>query len=463
MDPSRLLTTSLLSSPRGESIARVLAASLQAVEPGAALKRFMKIRQGADGQSKGGFLEIGERSYPLAEIGRVFVAGAGKAGSPMASAVNEILGKRLQRGIVIVKEGYAGESSEIGPIRIYEAGHPLPDERGVAAAREIVRLLQQTRPEDLVICLVSGGGSALLVSPVEGVSLADLQRLTELLLASGATINEINTLRKHLENLKGGQLARLAAPARVATLILSDVVGDPLDVIASGPTVPDPTTYQDSLDILERYGIAERAPEAIIRRLRRGKAGELQETPKPGDPLFARVHHVIIGSNLQAAEAALQQAGIEGFNAMLLSTYLQGEARWAGHTLAAIARQIAADGRPLPRPACLIVGGETTVTLRGDGKGGRNQELALGSVAGLAGLPQVLLVAMATDGGDGPTDAAGAVATGETLERARQAGLDPQDHLSRNDAYHFFEPLGDLLKPGPTQTNVNDLAFLFAL
>ena len=245
-------------------------------------------------------------------------------------------------------------------------------------------------------------------------------------------------------------------------MILSDVVGDPLDVIASGPTVPDPTTYNDSLKILERYGIVERVPGAVARHLKRGKDGELPETPKLGDPIFEKVHNFVIGSNLQAAEAALKQAESEGFNVLLLSTYLQGEARGAGRTLAAIARQIAADERPLPRPACLVVGGETTVTLQGRGKGGRNQELALGAVAELAGLSQLALVTMATDGGDGPTDAAGAVVTGETLDRACQAGLDPAEYLARNDSYHFFEPLGDLLKPGPTQTNVNDLAFLFA-
>jgi hydroxypyruvate reductase len=462
MDPSRLLTNSLQSNRWGESVIRILVAALQAVDPAQAVQRHMKIHREANVRGISPLLSIGNKTYPLSELQKIYIVGAGKAGAPMAQAAVQILGERVDRGVVIVKEGYAGDVAQIGRVSIREAGHPLPDRRGVQAASEVFELLQGTQAEDLVLCLISGGGSALLVSPVEGVSLGDLQELTELLLASGATINEINALRKHLETLKGGQLARLSASARVATLILSDVVGDPLEVIASGPTVPDPTTYNGAIAILERYGITEKVPTAIVRHLQRGMAGEFPETPKPGDPVFENVDNLIVGSNLQAAEAALEQAEREGFNVLLLSTYLQGEAREAGRALGAIARQIAADGRPVPRPACIVVGGETTVTIRGEGKGGRNQELALGAVADLAGVPRVALITLATDGGDGPTDAAGAVVTGETLERGRQAGLDPFEHLARNDAYHYFQPLGDLLKPGPTQTNVNDLAFIFA-
>jgi hydroxypyruvate reductase len=462
MEPSRLLTPSLRSNPWGESVARILAAALREAEPGAAVTKYLKIQPVDNALGKHSILSIGNREYPLDEIRQIYIVGAGKAGAPMTEAAVKILGDRVNRGVAIVKEGYAGGVPKIGNISIREAGHPVPDERGLRAAREVFELLQDSQSEDLVLCLISGGGSALLVSPVESVSLNDLQLMTEILLGSGASINEINTLRKHLEKLKGGQLARLASPAQVATLILSDVVGDPLEVIASGPTLPDPTTYRDSLAILDRYGIMERVPGEISSHLIRGQSGEFPETPKADDPVFDSVHNFVIGSNLQAAEAALKQAEFEGFNTLLLSTYLQGEAREAGRALGAIARQIAADGRPLPRPACLVVGGETTVTIKGKGKGGRNQELALGAVHDLAGLTQVVLLTLATDGGDGPTDAAGAVATGETLERARQAGLDPVDFLAHNDAYNFFEPLGDLLKPGPTKTNVNDLAFIFA-
>jgi glycerate 2-kinase len=463
MDLSRLQTTSLQSSAQGVRVARILSKALEAIEPGAAVQRFMKILTEATSPDGRPVLSIGKKNYFLDEITRIFVVGAGKAGAPMVRSASQVLGSRIHAGMVIVKEGYAGGMNQVGPVSILEAGHPLPDKRGVAGAKGIIELLRDTREGDLVISLFSGGGSALLVSPAGELRLSDLQRMTEVLLRSGASIDEINTLRKHLEQLKGGQLARLASPAQIAALILSDVVGDRLDVIASGPTVPDPSTFDDSIAILERYRIQEQVPEAIVKHLRRGQAGEIPETPKPGDSIFSRVEHSVIGSNLQAAEAALRQAESEGFNVLLLSTYLQGEAREAGRMLAAIARQIAADGRPVPRPACLVIGGETTVTIQGQGKGGRNQEIALSAVHELAGLPQTLLVTLATDGGDGPTDAAGAVVTGETLARARQAGLDPADSLAQNDAYHFFQDLGDLLKPGPTQTNVNDLAFLFAL
>ena len=415
----------------------------------------------------GAALEIGGQSYNLGQIRRVLLVGAGKAGAPMAQAAAAILGEHLSQGLVIVKEGYTDQSNQLPPYTVIEAGHPVPDERGVQGAQRIRELLGQAQADDLVICLISGGGSALLVSPVEGVSLADLQDLTGALLSCGASINEINTLRKHLEQLKGGGLARLAAPAQVAALALSDVIGDPLEVIASGPTSPDPSTFQEAMDILKRYGLLEKAPSGVLAHLRRGLAGAASETPKAEDKIFANVHNVIIGSNRQAALAALEMARSVGYNTLLLTTALQGEARQAGRFLAAIAREISISGQPLSKPACLIAGGETTVTLsssaaQGGSLGGRNQELALGAASDLAGLPGVLLVTLATDGGDGPTDAAGAAVTGETLQRARQLGLDPQDFLERNDAYHFFERLGDLLKTGPTNTNVNDLTFIFA-
>ncbi len=391
------------------------------------------------------------------------MVGAGKAGTPMALAISELLGERLERGIVIVKAGYGGNREKsVLSLDILEAGHPLPDERGVSGTRRIMELLENTRENDLVLVLISGGGSALLTAPAGGVGLEALQKLTTDLLRSGASINQINALRKHLDTIKGGQLARLAAPATVLTLILSDVVGNPLDVIASGPTVADTTTFHTALEVMAHYGMIENSPESIVSHLRRGAAGELPETPKPNDSLFEKVHNVLIGSNWQAAEAAVDQAREEGFQSMLLTTFLQGEARQAGGLLSAILRQIADSGQPLPRPACLVAGGETTVTVRGDGLGGRNQELALGAAHGLASLPNVALLTLATDGGDGPTDAAGAIVTGETWQRAQQANLNPLDFLYRNDAYHFFRELGDLLIIGPTLTNVNDLAFLFA-
>ncbi len=453
--PDRLLTTTLQTAAWGAAVTRVLSFALQAVDPRKAVAdHFLRDRHR---------LIVGGREYALGRFRRVYVVGAGKAGLPMAEATLEVIGERVSAGLVIVKEGYAGAGARQGPVQVLEAGHPLPDARGVQGSRMIVDLLAEATDEDLVICLISGGGSALLTYPAEGVTLNDLRKMTVYLLASGAAIDEFNTLRKHLDRMKGGGLAHFASPATVITLILSDVVGNSLETIASGPTVSDSSTFADSYAILERYSIVERVPQTVRRHLERGRSGELPDTPKPGDPMFGRVHNVLVATNQQAAQAACEQAEREGLQTLLLTTYLQGEAREVGHAMAAIARQMALDGQPVARPGCVVLGGETTVTVRGDGLGGRNQELALGAVTDLDGLGDVALVTLATDGGDGPTDAAGAVVNGETLARARALGLDPHDFLARNDAYHFFEPLGDLLKPGPTQTNVNDLALVFAL
>ena len=363
------------------------------------------------------------------------------------------------------------ESSHIGhivgaidgeKIEIVEAGHPIPDNRGIQATNRVIELLKRTQKDDLVICLISGGGSALMVSPVEGISLAELQDLTAELLASGATINEINTLRKHLDQVKGGQIARYATPARLVSLILSDVVGDPLDVIASGPTVPDSTTFDDAIEILNKYQIEHKISRSIIKHLNSGRAGEIPETPKENDGIFKNVTNFMIGSNLVAGNGTLEQARKEGFHSMVLTNYLQGEAKEVAITLAAILRQMASNNPPIPRPACIILGGETTVTLHGNGQGGRNQEIALASVYDLSGIEDIALITLATDGGDGPTDAAGAVVTGETFLRAQKLGMDPQKYLRNNDSYNFFKTLNDLVITGPTQTNVNDLVFLFS-
>jgi len=317
-----------------------------------------------------------------------------------------------------------------------------------------------------VLCLISGGGSALMTAPVAGVSLADLQALTQTLLACGATINEINTIRKHISQLKGGQLARLAAPATVVSLILSDVVGDPLDVIASGPTVPDPSTFADAWSVLTHYGVENDIPAAIKAHLLAGRAGQLADTPKPGDAIFDRVQNVIFGSNRLAAMAAAETAARLGFEPLLLTTYIEGEARQVGQVAAGLAKGLVRGetmhpaGQFIARPACLIFGGETTVTLQGDGKGGRNQEMALAAALALAGWPHILVACLATDGTDGPTDAAGAFADGATVARAAELGLDAASYLVRNDAYHFFAPLDDLIMTGPTRTNVNDLTLI---
>jgi hydroxypyruvate reductase len=454
MEFSRFMTQSMKSRSWGGKVTRILDAALNSVDPRAAVLANLKL--------KNTNLEVNRKTYDLTSFERIFLVGAGKAGQPMAEAIQEVLGYHLDSGKVIVKDGYKSDKGITDRIELIEAGHPIPDQRGVNGAQKIIHLLGGTTHNDLVICLFSGGGSALMVLPVPGVSLKDLQELTQELLASGATVNEINTLRKHLDLAKGGQIARYAAPGEVICLILSDVVGDPLDVIASGPTVPDPTTFNDSLAILNHYRIRDQIPESIVEHLINGKEGTVTDTPKPGEEMFDQVNNVVVGSNRTAARAALKQAESEGFNTFILSNYLQGEASQAGNFLGSILRQVAAYNQPLPRPACIIVGGETTVTLQGNGHGGRNQEIALGAVDELAGLEDIALVTLATDGGDGPTDAAGAVVTGETLQRAQSLELDPLSFLARNDAYNFFNPLGDLLKTGPTMTNVNDLAFLFA-
>ena len=455
MDPTLLLTHSLRRNAWGDRVGRIMAAALSAVDPANAVEEHV--------QRAGAMLTAGGMSYDLDQFQRIFLIGAGKAGAPMAETVARLVGPSLKRGIIITKDGYDRHARSTLPdcVEIIPAGHPLPDQRGIDASQRIINMLADIQREDFVICVISGGGSALLTAPYPGITLAELRILTGALIACGASIDEINTLRKHLDCLKGGGLARLAFPATLLSLVLSDVVGSPLEVIASGPAVPDPTLFGDAKAVLQRYNLAEQIPASILEHLNKGAFGDIPETPKPGDAIFERVLNIIVGSNYQAAAAALTQATTEGFHTLLLTTYLEGEARQAGQALAAIARQIDATGQPIPRPACVVAGGETTVTLRGDGLGGRNQELALGAVLELADIPNAALVALATDGGDGPTDAAGAVATGDTLSRARQLGLDPVDFLDRNDAYHFFAPLDDLLRTGPTFTNVNDLELLF--
>jgi len=433
----------------------ILAAALRAVDPAEAMRRHVTRR--------GDALHIGSTRYDLAQIDHTYVVGCGKAGATMSLAVESVLGDRLTAGWVNTKYGHrAAAGSSTRRITVHESGHPVPDESGVTGSGHIVALLEQAGERDLVLCLISGGGSALMTLPAAGLTLADKQEVTRLMLACGATIGELNCVRKHLSAIKGGQMARLAQPAQVATLILSDVVGNPLDVIASGPAVPDPTTFADAWSILAGYNLIDKLPPPVRTRLEAGRAGALADTPKPGDAAFARVNNVVIGSNDLAAEAAVARAQERGLHALLLSTYVEGEAREVARALAGIVREMAASGRPLPRPACIVVGGETTVTLRGDGLGGRNQELALAAAIKLAGLPNVAVVACGTDGTDGPTDAAGAIADGRTLQRAQALGLDAAGYLARNDSYHFFQPLDDLLMTGPTGTNVNDLTLLFA-
>ena len=406
---------------------------------------------------EGQTLVAGRQRYRMETIKNVFVLGAGKASAVMAAAVEHLLGKHVTGGLINVKYGHTAPMKRI---EVNECGHPVPDAAGVAGARRIMDIARRAGENDLVICLISGGASALLPAPAPPITLEEKQQVTRLLLACGATIHEINAVRKHISEVKGGQLARLAYPARVLSLLLSDVIGDPLDVIGSGPTAPDASTFAEALAVLDKYGLRERVPAPVRERLERGAAGEIPETPKADDPVFQRTQNLIVGNNRTAVDAAAKIARVFGFRPLVLSTMIEGETREVARVHAAIVREILASGRPARPPVCLISGGETTVTLRGNGLGGRNQEFVLAAAIELAGLPDVVVLSGGTDGTDGPTDAAGAIADGATLARAERIGLDARRMLAENDSYHFFEPLGDLIKTGPTSTNVMDLRLL---
>ena len=391
-------------------------------------------------------LTCGPLTVDLNGVGRLIVLGCGKAGAAMACAVEAVLGDRIAEGFVVVKDGYTLPTRIVA---LAEAGHPVPDRRGQAAAQRILSLARSVGPRDLVIFLISGGGSALLPAPAPPLTLEEKGEVTRLLLAAGASIGELNAVRKHLSLLKGGQLARAAAPARVLTLVLSDVIGDPLDVIASGPTAPDPTTFADALDVLRRRGVVDRVASSIVDRLQAGARGEIAETPKAAESLFTKVTHVVVGNNRLVVDAAAAAAERLGY-APRVAAGLEGEAREAARTLVAQARS-------LPPRACLIAGGETTVTVGGGGRGGRCQEFALASALAFQASDDLTVLAAGTDGTDGPTDAAGALVDAETISKARAAGLDPDCALADNDSHAFLGATGDLIVTGPTNTNLLDL------
>ena len=377
---------------------------------------------------------------------RIWLVGAGKAAAAMAEAAEQVLGERISGGALNTKYGHG---LALRYVQTTECGHPVPDAAGVAGARRIEAVCRDAREDDLVLCLISGGASALLPLPARPVTLEDKQAITQLLLDCGAPIHEINAVRKHLSLIKGGQLARASAPAAMLSLILSDVIGDDLSVIGSGPTAPDPSTFEDARQVLRKYALERKASPAVLQRLR----GDEPETPKPGDALFDRVQNIIIGSNRQALEAASQRAEQLGYRPVLVSDAVAGEARDVAQAQAALALQTGGK-------TCLISGGEPTVTLRGTGKGGRNQEFALAAAIALEGARHIVALSAGTDGTDGPTDAAGAIADGESVARATALGLSAAQHLDANDAYPLFEALGDLVRTGPTGTNVMDIQLM---
>ena len=399
-------------------------------------------------------LTVQGRTFDLENLHRLLVVGGGKASGAMAESLEAILGDRISKGVVVVK---AGDPSQTRRIRLVHAGHPIPDFAGLEGAREVLRLAHSADAEDLVICLLSGGGSALLPAPVPTITFGEKREVTRLLLEAGATIREVNVVRKHLSTLKGGQLARAAAPAPVLTLLLSDVIGDSLDVIASGPTVPDPSTYVEAIAILRRYGLEGRTPPMVLVHLSRGAGGIIPETPKPSDPVFGNVTNCVIGNNALLIERATEAARGHGLTPILHTAELQGEAREVARQIVAVARTIQDQSKPGALPACLIAAGETTVTVRGDGKGGRCQEFCLSAAIQLQGDSGITVLAAGSDGSDGPTDAAGALADGETIARAKTMGLHAPTFLERNDSYTFFSRLDDLLMTGATKTNLMDL------
>ncbi len=446
--PFTFLKRRLLRSLRRDG-KKIFLHAIRAVDPRKILSPYLSLQRN--------MLTVGKRRYPLSRFDRIFVCGAGKASAAMALGLERILGPRITAGAVNVKYGH---TERLKRIQLHEAGHPLPDREGLRGTRHILRMLRSLTERDLVIFLLSGGGSALLPAPARGISLREKQRVTQSLLRCGAKIQEINTLRKHLSLLKGGGLARVVHPATLISLILSDVIGDPLDAIASGPTAPDSSTFEDCARVLDRYKLWKEVPPSIARHIRAGLKGERDETVKEGDPVLGKVYNLIVGNNLLAMKAAKEKAKALGYRTLLLSSMVEGEARQVAKVHAATAKEVLRSGNPLSPPACILSGGETTVSLKGKGKGGRNQEFALAAALEIAGWEEILILSGGTDGTDGPTDAAGAFADGTTASRAVASGLDPEHDLQENDSYSFFQRLGDLLMTGPTGTNVMDLQIM---
>lgn len=430
---------------------QLLLAGLDAADPESAIRRAVRIRNNR--------LRVGAREYDLAEFSRIVCIGAGKASGAMAAAVERLLGSRLERGLVVVNEGQAGKTKRI---RLLEARHPVPDHRSEQAARRMVRLLESLSDRDLVLMVLSGGASSLLAAPAAGLTLKEKQLTTRLLLRSGAAIQEVNTVRKHLSGIKGGRLAG-ATTATVITLILSDVPGDDPGTIGSGPMAPDPSTFADAKRVLDTFGLRNRIPPAVRRHVSRGVQGRVPETPKPGEARFSRIQHHVIGNNQAAIERMAERAKALGIRPLILTTTLSGEAREIGKLFGDLAREMHVSGNPIKPPACLLAGGELTVTVRGKGLGGRAQEFALAAAPSLEGLPRVFVAGFGTDGTDGPTEAAGAVADGGTVGRARKQGVSHEAALRENDGYRFFHLAGGHVVTGPTGTNVNDVYMILAL
>lgn len=440
----------LLKQIRSEA-EEIFKSSVKAVDPYNAVKRFVRVEDNSL------ILSVKDQTIvklDLMKYDRISIVGGGKATAPMARAIEDLLGDKIHQGLINVKYGF---TQPLAITKITEANHPLPDQNGVKGTRKIIDFLQNAGEKDLIFSLISGGGSALLPQPAGKISLSEKQELTSSLLACGASIDEINTVRKHISSSKGGQMARAAYPATTVNLMLSDVVGDKMDVIASGPFTPDSSTFKEVLEIFNKYDL-EDISTTIREHIMAGLEGQIPETPKANDPVFEPVFNIIVGSNILALEAAREKAQALGYETLILSSAVEGETREVALVHSAIAKEIVRTGRPIPPPACIISGGETTVTIRGNGLGGRNQEFGLAAAMDLVDLPpRVVILSGGTDGNDGPTDAAGAVVDPFTAKRGEGAGMRAADFLNDNDAYHFFEKTNDLLMTGPTNTNVMDV------
>jgi len=429
-----------------------LEAAIKAVDPKSIIKSKIRL--------KGSILHVNGHTFNLKRFRNIYVVGGGKASGSMAEALEEVLGDKITSGLVNVPKE---DKHQTRIIKLHKASHPIPDESGVEGTKKMLEIAEKASEDDLIICLISGGGSSLMPMPRDGITIADKRRITEDLLKCGATINEINTVRKHISEFKGGWLAKKAYPATILNLILSDVLGDPLDFIASGPTVPDSTTFSDAINVLKKYDLWNKTPKSIKKVLMEGEKGLIPETPKADDEAFKKVFNVVIGNNRAASMAACETLKSEGLKTLMLTSLLEGEARHVGTVLASLAREVLASGNPIKKPAGIVAGGETTVTVIGKGKGGRNQEIALAASLKIRGLNGVVIASLSTDGVDGPTDAAGAVADGKTMARAEAFGLRAEEFLADNNSYVFFSRLGDLIFTGPTGTNVNDVSVIIVL
>jgi glycerate 2-kinase len=436
-----------------KDLKEIYTAGIEAVDPKKALLKHLSVADSSLSLIRNGKVT----EFNLKNYEHIYIVGAGKATSPMAEAVEDLLLDDITEGVISVKYGY---TLPLKYIETMEGAHPVPDENGRKSAKRILSLLEKAQEKDLVISLISGGGSSLLPLPPKGISLEEKQITTDQLLRCGASIHEINCVRKHLSQIKGGQLASAAFPATVINLMISDVVGDDMNVISSGPLVPDPSTFQEARDILEKYSLATSIPSSVSHHLTQGASGNIAETPASDDIVFKMVYNSIIASNILSCKAAGKKAEELGYNSIVLSSMIQGDTADAARWHSEIAKEVCASGNPVRKPACIISGGETTVNVTGNGKGGRNMEFAMEEAWLIQENPSILIASVGTDGSDGPTDAAGALADGTTLSRAEALSLDSLAYKNNNDSYTFFKQLNDLIVTGPTNTNVMDLRII---